>query len=139
MIRDRPAMHLAGLILARAIGRALGHPEGAARLGALRGRILIDADGMRTTLVVTDSGVTLSRGEEGKPDAWLRAPLGTLLGVAAGSSLLKALVFGGLRAGGSLRLLLRFSAALRLATAPGRTAPAGGGAAGRSTAQPMGR
>jgi hypothetical protein len=100
-IREPETMHVAGLVLARVLERAA---RGGGAL-ALSGNIAIDAGGMEATLVGGEHGLEIARGLVPPLAASIRAPLRTLLGIAAGGSVVRALFGGGLRARGSLRAL----------------------------------
>ncbi len=96
-IRDPEDMHLAGLVVARALER-YGPPAA----GPLPGNVYLAAGGMRLTVVPVPGGVEIVREEVPPIAVSIRAPLRTLIELCAGRSILWALVRGGLRARGSL-------------------------------------
>jgi hypothetical protein len=103
---DPDRQTLAGHMLAHLLARAVADPRLRASLARRRYRAGLVVSGMATTLELAGDAIVLHDGLVGRLAATLRTDLVTLLGVAAGGSLVRAWLAGRLGVGGNpFRLL----------------------------------
>lgn len=106
-------MNLLGLMLKSLLERRMNHSAARRHARALRGKVLIEASGMRVLLRFTQTSIEISREFTGRADAEIRGTLTALLRAALGRQRARSLITGQLRARGAPLMLLRILSLLR--------------------------